>query len=175
MNGKWKLYPTVFTASGVEYEQFVLTGLKSDAENEKFVANDYFKVFVMDVNGNIDDEWFLDRNELFTAIDSDDDDRLIKVHNSQSKVYHLYLNSEKTYELKFGDGIVGRKLNEGDTLFIYYLDTNGTDGNIDPTEIGLANLKFKENVDVTDGIKSKYGSTEQNSLSNPANKDLYTL
>lgn len=173
VNGKWKLYPTVFTASGVEYEQFVLTGLKSDAEKDKFVANDYFKVFVMDANGNIDDEWFLDNNELFTMIDSDDDDRLIKVHTSQSKVYHLYLNSDKTYELKFGDGVVGKKLNNGDTLFIYYLDTNGTDGNIDLTEIGLANLKFKENVDVTDKIKEKYASAERKSLIDE--KELYTI
>lgn len=174
MNGRWKLYPTVFTASGVEYEQFELTGLKSDSNNEKFVANDYFKVFVMDTDGNIDDEWFLDKNELFTIVNSDDDDRLIKVHNSQSKVYHLYLNSTKTYELKFGDGVVGRKLNKGDTLFIYYLDTNGLDGNIDITEIGLANLKFKENVDVTEKIKEKYvsGSTRTSLIDN---SELYTL
>lgn len=173
VNGKWKLYPTVFTASGVEYEQFVLDGLKSDSDEGKFVANDYFKVYIMDQDGKIDDEWFQDKNEIFTMIDSDDDDRLIKVHNTQSKVYHLYLNSDKTYEIKFGDGVVGKKLNKGDTLFIYYLDSNGEDGNIDITDIGLTNLKFQENIEVTEKIKEKFTPSDRTSLIN--NPDLYTL
>lgn len=31
VNGRWKHYSTVFTAAGVDYETFVLDGLKSDS------------------------------------------------------------------------------------------------------------------------------------------------
>ena len=31
VNGRWKHYQTVFTASGIDYETFVLDGLKSDS------------------------------------------------------------------------------------------------------------------------------------------------
>ena len=31
-NGQWKLYSTIFTASGIENETFVLDGLMSDAD-----------------------------------------------------------------------------------------------------------------------------------------------
>ena len=54
----------------------------------------------------------------------------------------MYLNEDKTYELKFGNGIVGRKLKPGDKVYVFYLETNGPDGKIDISDINTANLKF---------------------------------
>ena len=39
------MYPTIFTASGIEREKFVLDGIKSDTENGEYVANNII-VFV---------------------------------------------------------------------------------------------------------------------------------
>ena len=56
--------------------------------------------------------------------------------------YHIYtvlLNEEKTYELKFGNGIVGAKLSPGDKVYIFYLDTNGEDGKIETVDMAISN------------------------------------
>jgi len=45
-NGQWKLYSTIFTASGVENETFVLDGLQSDASKGKFVAHNFIDIFI---------------------------------------------------------------------------------------------------------------------------------
>ena len=47
------------------------------------------------------------------------------------RVYTVVLNEDKTYELKFGNGIVGAKLTPGDRVYVFYLDTNGEDGKIE--------------------------------------------
>ena len=47
MNGRWKHYSTVFVASGTDYETFVLDGLKSDSEDDMYIANNGIQVFVI--------------------------------------------------------------------------------------------------------------------------------
>ena len=54
-----------------------------------------------------------------------------KVYNNKEPIYSVRLNEDKTYEITFGDGIVGKKLRAGDKLYVFYLETNGMDGNID--------------------------------------------
>ena len=38
LNGRWKMYSHIFTASGVDNETFILDGLYSDSDASKFVA-----------------------------------------------------------------------------------------------------------------------------------------
>ena len=45
-----------------------------------------------------------------------------------SKSFEIRYNENETYEIKFGNGINGRQLNIGDSVAIYYLQSNG-DGN----------------------------------------------
>ena len=54
-----------------------------------------------------------------------------KLYDNDDMVYTAYLNADKTFEVKFGNGVIGRKLNAGDEVHILYLDTNGPDGYID--------------------------------------------
>jgi hypothetical protein len=57
------------------------------------------------------------------------------------------LNENKNFEIKFGDGITCQKLNRDDMLYIFYLETNGTDGEIDVRNIpDLSNEKFVHNA-----------------------------
>lgn len=56
--------------------------------------------------------------------------------------YHIYtvlLNEDKTYEIKFGNGIVGAKLSPGDRVYVFYLDTNGEDGKIETVDMSTSN------------------------------------
>ena len=148
VNGRWKHYGTVFTASGADFETFLLDGLKSDTDDKKYVSGQHIQVFVVP-NGahhgtEIDEVqmWTRDTNELFIqAYDSkasaDDAGYALfsRLYNSNDKVYTVYLNADKTFELKFGNGITGKKLNPGDEVHVMYLDTNGPDGYIDMSKI----------------------------------------
>lgn len=144
VNGRWKHYSTVFTASGVDYETFVLEGIKSDSEAEKYVANNGIEVFVIP-NGvetyeQLDGEitrWYPDPNELFIQAYDANTDRptFSRLYNSDDKVYTAYLNENKTFEIKFGNGISGKRLNKGDTIHVMYLDTNGPDGYVDMSKM----------------------------------------
>lgn len=46
--------------------------------------------------------------------------------NSDSRVYFLQESLKETYEIYFGDGVLGKKLNDGNIVNITYLSTEGT-------------------------------------------------
>ncbi len=54
---------------------------------------------------------------------------------SFSRVFEKRLNSNYFYEITFGDGITGRKLEEGDEISIFYLQSSGLNGVIGPNAL----------------------------------------
>lgn len=142
MNGKWKHYSTVFTANGTDYETFTLDGLMSDSSKGKYVANNKIQVFVINENGC--SIWMNDPNEIFIkAYDSSSATRTFsKLYNENDPVYTAYLNENKTYEIKFGNGIIGRRLKKGDKVHVMYLESNGPDGYIDLSLIDLTQTTY---------------------------------
>lgn len=158
-NGQWKLYPTIFTASGIENETFILDGLMSDASKNKYVSHEFIDIFVKhyDETKNkwyFDKAWECDLNGIFIGYSSQtatlfNNETVFKsLYPGKYKVYTVNLNEEKTYELKFGNGIVGRKLSPGDKIYIFYLDSNGLDGKIDTSQIDESTLEFQNNPDM---------------------------
>ena len=156
LNGKWKMYEQPFTSSGSENETFVLTGVKSDSADKKYVANDYIKAVVLTPLGNgeysADMDWFLDRDELFVGVSrsATDEADLQKVYNNQERVYSVRLNQDKEYEITFGDGVVGKKLTQNDLVYVFYLETNGEGGDIDVGQIDQER-KFRQ-IDIPDAV-----------------------
>lgn len=63
------------------------------------------------------------------------------LENGYEKVYEIRYNEDKQYEVKFGNNINGLKLEEGDEVAIYYLETKLKDG-----EVGIYALKNKTMV-----------------------------
>lgn len=49
--------------------------------------------------------------------------------NSTSKIYFLEENSEGTYQIRFGDDVIGAKLSAGNLVTVDYLNSSGIDGN----------------------------------------------
>jgi len=94
-------------------------------------------------NGEVeyDMSWENDSNGIFTRSnreyeDPDSGDNIsTNLYNPRSRVYTACLNEGKTYELKFGDGITGRRLNAGDRVYVFYLDSDGQEGEMDLAEI----------------------------------------
>lgn len=52
------------------------------------------------------------------------------LEDGYSEKYEIRLNSNKRYEIKFGNDINGKKLQTGDQVAVYYLASNGTEGEI---------------------------------------------
>lgn len=161
-NGKWKLYSTIFTASGSEYETFVLTGLGSDIENGKYVADGMIDVYIQDSATGSFSQWKKTEQELF-AVENYNDTTYAQVLNGTDKYFNLRLNENKTYEIKFGNGYIGKKLNRGDAVYVFYLDTNGLYGQINPD-------------DLDEGIKLQHSPTDFGFIQDgPAFKGIFNI
>lgn len=58
------------------------------------------------------------------------------LNDYNDEVYELRFNENKKYELKFGDGINGRQLQSTDSIAIYYLQSNGANGEVGVSVLG---------------------------------------
>jgi len=54
------------------------------------------------------------------------------------RAFEKRLNSNGTYELLFGDGVNGRKLEQGDFVVVYYLESFGERGIVEPNSLRQA-------------------------------------
>lgn len=173
------MYSTVFTASGLGNETFVLTGLKSNASADKYVAYNFIDVYVEDSKGNLT-YWNYDSNGIFLKSrnlqDLAPESSLYGGSDStEDKVYTVSLNEDKEYELHFGDGIVGKKLNAGDRVVIMYLDTNGPDGKVDIQDIDFGALKLEHSPSMFSMNSSLYARMFESADKSIANGSSYTI
>lgn len=113
--GKWTEYP-LYTAQGAVNETvFVAPG--------SGVNVDHFNidVYVRDIVTNKWEQW--------ERTDS------LYLENSTAKKYEVRYNESRNYEIKFGDGINGKRLALNDIVAVYYLQSLGSDGEIGANEI----------------------------------------
>lgn len=116
---------------GRYYEYPVYTAVGNDNEIVYFnpgdnVLVDHFNIdiYVKTVADNKWEQW----NRVST----------LYLENGYSKAFEIRLNDQKRYEVKFGNDINGKKLRAGDSVVIYYLQSNGSSG-----EIAAGNLSNK--------------------------------
>ena len=131
--GKYEEYPT-YTAIGQEGEIVYMV----PGDN---VLIDHFNIDVY-VKPNPSDggDW-----EQWESTPS------LYLENANEKKYEIRFNENKRYEIKFGNGINGRKLDAGSSVAIYYLRSNGTSG-----EVGVGVLNGKS--------LNKYTTTQFDSI-----------
>ena len=113
--GVYDEYP-VYTAIGVENE-IVFLALDSGIYIDHLNIDVYVKKFGTD-------NWvkWTRCNELF-------------LFSSADTMYEVRFNSNKNYEIKFGDDINGQKLNEGDQVSIFYLKVSENASPIGPDSL----------------------------------------
>lgn len=131
--GKYEEYP-LYSAIGQENEiMFLVPG-----DN---VTIDHFNIDVyVKPNPSEGGTW-----EQWSATPS------LYLENSDAKKYEIRLNENKHYEIKFGNGINGRKLSAGSNIAVYYLRSDGKGG-----EVGVGAL----NGD----LLKKYSTTQFNEI-----------
>lgn len=59
-----------------------------------------------------------------------DETSSLYLNKSEDLVFEKRLNEDLTYEVKFGNNVNGRRLQPGDTVQVYYLESSGDDGRV---------------------------------------------
>jgi len=82
------------------------------------------------------------------------------LENTEAEKFELRFNENKRYEIKFGNGINGSKLNAGDQVAIYYLESKGKEGEVGVGTLDGKNMvtysSFRYNQIVEDDIDEQY-------------------
>ena len=94
-----------------------------------------------------DDPSGVDKGTLFTQVDN-----ILNV-DSNSPTFLIQEIQDEKYELLFGDGIFGRKIENGKTINVSYLVTDGREGN------GPAFFSYAGNIENDSGSSSTLTST----------------
>ena len=94
-----------------------------------------------------DDPSGADRGTLFTQVDN-----ILNI-DSNSPTFLIQEIQDEKYELLFGDGIFGRKIENGKTIVVTYLVTDGREGN------GPAFFSYAGNIENDSGSSSTLTST----------------
>jgi hypothetical protein len=109
--------------------------------------------FVVDPS-NLDQKYILNNSNIDTnsirvfVTETDNGNARIKYNieediigiNSKSRIFFIQEIEDQRYELIFGDGNFGKKLNSSDTIEVSYIVTNGENGN------GISNFTFSGRV-----------------------------
>jgi hypothetical protein len=112
--GSYVEYPT-YTAIGDDYETLTISFVANNV-NQKI---DHFNIDVY-VKEKATGKYF-----KYTETAS------LFLNESTARVFEKRLNENERYEIKFGNGITGRKLEADDEVAIYFLQTDSVEGEID--------------------------------------------
>lgn len=169
-NGRWRLYNTIFTAQGTDWETFTLNGLRSDIFTNEYVANNYIHVYVVppitDESGishvqrynMTDGGLFKSRNEYFSNAapnsgSQEDSMPVPRIYSKDDYVFNLRLDETKTYTITFGNNMQGHRLEKGSSIYIFYLESNGPGGEIGLGEVnGTLYQDFASFTSTQDGV-----------------------
>ena len=97
-----------FTAEGLNFEEFSLTS--------ESIENTYYRVYV---NNN---QW----NEVEDIREAEENEEVFQILNEFDMT---------GIRIRFGNGIIGKKLTSGDTIRFEYYETLGAEGNIESTGV----------------------------------------
>lgn len=125
--GKVFEYPQQI-ATGENFETFTLV-LKDNITNTPInIDQDSVNVYVKDAN--------TEKYTQYTVTNS------VFLESSDSAKFEIRLNENSFYELKFGNGIFGKKLNTGDIVYVYYMQSDGEAGIISANQLNGNTLNF---------------------------------
>ena len=114
--GTYVEYPT-YAATGEPYEQLTIVAVDRDGNNEQL---DHFNI----------DVYVRDNTQADPKFVKYDSTESLFLEDYQSEKYEIRLNENGRYEIKFGNGTFGKQLNAGDEVAIYYLKTDGANGEV---------------------------------------------
>ena len=97
-----------------------------DNKTDKFIAEDTLSVYVKEKDN--------DTYYEYDVVES------LYLSNSTDRVYEIRLNENGYYEIKFGNGVFGKDLTEGDIVSVNYLQSDNVSGVISKNAINANKL-----------------------------------
>ena len=144
--GSFIQYP-LYIATGEEFEEFNIVSVDADGNND-LIDHNHVHVYVK--SGNNSWKQYNNVNSLY-------------LENNLSETYELRLNENQRYTIKFGNGVTGKKLNEGDFVVIFYLKSDGPNGEAGSNVLNGSRL-FIYNTQLYSEIMSQVRSSGTNIL-----------
>jgi hypothetical protein len=125
-NGQFVEFP-VFEAIGENNE--VATLAATNLNDNFYIDNNSIDVYVKPVGLNSTWEKWSRSASLY-------------LESGSAKKYSVRFNEEERYEIKFGNNVNGKKLNAGDLVQIYYLKSDGLEGQVSKGTLNNQQLYF---------------------------------
>jgi len=113
---------------------------------------DHFNIYVYVKEVNANNKWY-----EWSRIPS------LYLSKPNERNFEIRYNESKNYELKFGNSVNGRKLNQGDQIAVYYLKSSGTDGKVTKNTFNSSSLNIY-NTSQFDAILTDTQDTSLNFL-----------
>ena len=159
--GVVKEYPD-YNAQGEEFEVVPIV-VKNIVDNntEKFIADNTIDVYVKEVDDNT--------YYLYKEVES------LYLSNSNERVYERRLNENGFYEIKFGSGVFGRKLSEGDTVSINYIQSDNTEGIISKNVINGNKLFVYDSLRQRQIFNDTFANKNETIFIDNSNSSLLTI
>ena len=145
--GTFVEYP-VYTATGDPFEEFTIVSVTDAGVNDLIDHSSIF-VFIKD-QSNRWSEW--------KRVDN------LYLESPTSNSFECRFNENQRYTLKFGNDITGKRLKLGDQVAIYFLKSDGTQGEIGPGVLDN-NTLFLYSTPLYNSIMSNVRDANQNFLS----------
>ena len=157
LQGRYFEYPPQ-RAIGEDFEIFTLL-VKDNINNEPInIEDSSIDVYVFDVK-NGEYTYYTETNNLF-------------LENPTSPVYEKRLNENGFYEIKFGNGVFGKKIAPGDQVYIYYLKSDGENGVIEANALNGKTINYFTSVQFESISKDIYKDKNYEFLSPDKLQDL---
>lgn len=102
----------VYTANGDDFELINLPDKFINTTGESFISDNFFTVYVDEKGDGTSWTEYQECSSLF-------------LENSEAQKYERRFTEDFGYELKFGNGIYGKKLKAGARIIVYYLISDG--------------------------------------------------
>ena len=125
--GKTIEFPPI-GATGEPFETFTIVSKDTATNTPLNIDQSSIDVYVNNAATNVFTQYKV-TNSLF-------------LESSDSNSFELRINENEFYELKFGNGVFGKKLNPGDGVYIYYLQSDGASGIISPNQLNGNTINF---------------------------------
>ena len=121
-------YPS-YVATGEQFENITIAYSNLvDVNTSKYISDNSFTVYVKETR---DGKWY-QYNETPS----------LYLNSVSDRVFEKRFNENGRYEIKFGDGVNGRKLTTGDTVGIYFITSDGRKGEVSPGAINNKIISF---------------------------------
>lgn len=151
VDSKYIIDITIYQADKLEYTWEVLNNQKTFLIPNSNVDT---KKLIVQVKDSISETNWNDYYESINIIDN----------NSNSLVYFIQEDSNEHYEISFGDGIIGKPIQNGNVIKIQYFVTQGTNAN------GLTLFTLADTLDYSSTI-----TTQQPSANGSDIESIYSI